>query len=339
MKKIGRFIIFLLLALILMSSASCADFSRDADFFKDKTVTIVVPHGAGGGMDAYISLIAPYLQKYLPGSKVVAIYVPDNGGIAGKNQVFAAQPDGLTLLFTSGAGTLLAEWAGQPDVQYRTAEFAWIGRINAEPHIMAVSPSSGFSQFGDIVKAGTLSMGFAGVSTDDYYVGLVTAQLLGYKVQVQTQFLSTDDASRACATGQVDAIQLAQSSLMPQIMARTLTPIISFSEQRSVDLPELPTILEVVPPDKRNVTLALVQILQLDRNLMAPPNMSPTRLKTLRAALDQAMRDPELLKSMAEMGRPVNYLPGAETEKLLQNIKASQEQLQPLVLQIVVDSK
>ncbi len=331
-----RFFLFLLL--IAIYTTSCSGFSKDADFFNGKTVTIVVPHGAGGGMDAYAQLIAPFLQKYLPGSRVVVNTIPDAGGLAGKNLVFAAQPDGLTLLFTSGAGTLLAEWAGQPDVQYRTAEFSWLGRINAEAHIMAVSPTFKYLQLADIINAGKLSMSFAGVSTDDYYVALVTAQLLGYNVQAHTEYQSTDDASRACAKGEVDAIQLSNSSIEPQIMAQTLVPVVSFSTQRAANLPNTPTILEIVPPDKQKVALALVQIYQLDRNFLAPPNMSAARLQTLREALDQAMADPELRKNMEQMGRPVDYLPGAETEKLFQNILASREQIQPLVYKIMLDS-
>jgi len=330
---------FILLAVALVFISSCANFSSEVEFFNGKTVTIIVPHGTGGGMDAYARLIAPFLQEYLPGSKVEVRNVPDSGGLAGKNQVFAANPDGLTLLFASGAGTLLAEWAGQPGVEYRTAEYSWIGRINAEPHILAVSPSTGYENFGDITKAGKVSMSFAGVSTDDYYVALITSQILGYKVQAHTQYLGTNDATLACAKGEVEAIMLSASSILPQIAAQTLVPIVSFSSQRSDDQPDLPTILEVVPPEKQKVMQALVYIFQLDRNFLAPPNLSPARLKTLRDALDKAMADPKLRESMLKMRRPVHYLTGRETEELLAKIQASKAEIQPILRQIVLDSK
>jgi tripartite-type tricarboxylate transporter receptor subunit TctC len=137
----------------------------------------------------------------------------------------------------------------------------------------------------------------------------------------------------------VDATMLSLSSIQPQIETGTLVPLVSFSTTRAASLPDVPTILELAPPEKQKDVQALVQIFQLDRNFMAPPNMSPARLKTLRDALDKSMADPELQDTLKKMGRPVDYLNGLETEKILQNIQASQALLQPLVNQIMLDSK
>lgn len=204
--KIPQWIAWIGVAFILLEGATgCSGFGNDLAFFRGKTVTIIVPHGPGG-MDTYARSIAPYLQKYLPGSKVVVRNVPEGGGITGRNQIYAAAPDGLTLGLTTNAGALLAEWAEQPGVQYKTAEFSYIGRINTEAHLMVVSPLTGFASLDDIVRAGRISMGFSGVGSDDYYVALVTARLLGYEVESHTEFSGINDASLSCVKGEVEAI-------------------------------------------------------------------------------------------------------------------------------------
>ena len=331
MKK--RLAIFGIVALLLACATSCAGPNSDQNFFRGKTVTIIVPNGPGG-MDTYARAIAPYLQKYLPGSKVVVQNVPEGGSITGRNQVYAAAPDGLTLGLTTMAGALLAEWAGQPGVQYETAGFSYIGRINAEAHLMVVSPRTGFTTLSDIIQAGKISMGFSGVGSDDYYMALVAARLLGYQVTARTDFLGINDASLACVKGDVDAILFSDSSVQSQIEAQTLIPVVSFSEVPSSNFPNVPTILDVIPADKKSTMSTLVRIYALERVLIAPPNMSAGRLKALRDALDKVMADPEFRENMSKIKRPVNYLTGQETSDLLADIMLNAEQVKLLVSEI-----
>ncbi|MEI6874067.1 MAG: tripartite tricarboxylate transporter substrate-binding protein [Spirochaetota bacterium] len=322
---------------IMTICAGCADTGADLAFFKDKTITIIVPHGPGG-MDLYARAIAPYLQKYLPGSRLEVKNVPEGGGIAGRNEVYAAKPDGLTLGFTTTAGALLAEWAGQPDVRYSTARFSYIGRVNAEAHVMVASPRTGFRTLADIVRAKKVVMGFAGVSSDDYYVALITARLLGFEVDARTRFLGINDASLACVRGEVDAILFSASSVMPQITAKTVVPIVSYGDVAPSDQSGLPTIFESIPAGKKPLIQTLVHMYALERTLFAPPSLSEGRLKTLRDALDKAVADPEFRSGMKAVQRPVNYLGGSETTALLMDILAYEAEIKPLVRLIATGS-
>jgi tripartite-type tricarboxylate transporter receptor subunit TctC len=319
--------------LLIIICVGCTSSQRDAEYFNGKTITIIVPHGPGG-MDTYARALAPYLQKYLPGSNVEVENVFENGTIDGRNQVYHASPDGLTLGFTTTAGTLLAEWAEQPSVQYKTSEFSFIGRINAEAYIMVASSVTGFSTLDDIIRAKEITMGFSGLGSDDYYVALITANILGYTVTPNTEYSSVSDAGLACVKGSVDAIQFSASSILPQIQAQTVVPIVSFSNNRVPDLPDVPTIFELVPADKQEIMQALVNIYALDRTLFAPPGLPPTRLAALRKALDQSIVDPDFLASMKVLGRPIDYLDGVETTNLLSDILTSEGQIKPIVLEI-----
>jgi tripartite-type tricarboxylate transporter receptor subunit TctC len=316
---------------LALGLGGCSKSDADLIFFKGKAVTIVVPHGPGG-MDTYARAIAPYFQKYLPGSKVEVVNSEGAGGITGRNEVFAAKPDGLTLGFSTSAGSLLAEWAAQPGVGYRTADFAQIGRLNAEAHVMVLSPRSGLKGLGDVIRAGRIRMGFGGVGSDDYYVGLIAAKLLGYEVEANTGYSSSIDAGLACVKGEVDAILFSESSVRPLIEAGTVLPVAVFGLVRLGSLPLVPTIFEGLTADRKAVMLALVRIYALDRTLFGPPGMAPGRLAVLRRALDAVMVDPEFQHDMVALKRPMNYLTGSETESLLKEIFAAENGIRPQVL-------
>ena len=333
-----RAFIWIGLAIILACGAGCASPGSDAGFFRGKTVAIIVPYGKGG-MDDYARAIAPFLEKYLPGSRVEVHNVTGGGGIEGKNMIFAAPPDGLTLGFTPGSGLLLAEWRGDPGVKYKTTEFSWIGCIKAEAHLMVASPSSGFRKIEDIVRAGRLRMGFPGVGSDDYPIALIAAKVLGYEVEALTSFLSPADATLACVRGDVEAVQLSRSSVISQIEAGTLVPLVTFSDLREADLPEAQTIFEVVPADRRQLMRSLVQIYQLQRTMIAPPGVPLRRLAALRGALDKSMADEELRQNFVRLKRPADYLTGVETTKLLESIRAREDSIKPLLLDIMAGSR
>jgi tripartite-type tricarboxylate transporter receptor subunit TctC len=327
------------LIILLAGAAGCTKSGSDLNFFQGKTITIIVPYGAGGGVDTYARVVAPYLQKYIPGSTVEVKNITDGGGLIGKNQVFTAQPDGLTLGFTPMSGALLAEWGGVPGVKYKTADFSYIGRITADIHVMVASPQSGFTRLDDLMRAGKVRMGFTGVGSDDYYVALITANLLGYQVEPRKDYLSSSDAGLACVKGEVDAILFSESSVRPLIEAQTVVSVVTFSSSRLPNLPDVQTIFEVMPADKQALVQSLVQIYALDRTMIAPPGLPAGRLKVLRDALDKGVADPEYVQAMAAIKRPVKYLTGAEISATLKGILASEEQIRPLVLMIAQGSQ
>ncbi|MBI2348814.1 MAG: hypothetical protein HYV05_09200, partial [Deltaproteobacteria bacterium] len=70
-------------------------------WYHDKTINLIVPHGAGGGFDIYARLVAPFFRKHIPGANIIVQNVTGAGGLRGRNQVYTARPDGLTIGFTT----------------------------------------------------------------------------------------------------------------------------------------------------------------------------------------------------------------------------------------------
>ncbi len=305
--------------------------AADVDFFNGKVVTIVTPHGAGGGFDIYARMIAPFLQKYLPGSTVVVDNVTGAGGLQGRNKVFAAKPDGVTLGFSTGTGMLFAEWAGAEGVEYKVDQFTYLGRIFTEPHVMVVSALKPYKTLDDVIKAKKITMGFSGVGSDDYYVAQIMAKAMGFTLDPVTGYTGANEANLSCVKGEVDTVQLTYGTAKALIDGKNVIPVVVYSPKRIPELPNMPTALELTTGDAQKTMNAVSAAFELDRVLFAPPGMSAARTKTLRDALAKAMTDPEFIATSDKAKRPVIFLTGEETMKVLANIQAAADQLKPQV--------
>src|ERR1019366_7839220 len=84
--------------------------AQDAEraYFSGKTVRLVVGYGPGGGYDAYARMIAPHFSKVL-GASVVVENQPGAGGLVALNRIYAAAPDGLTMMIVNGTGSALLQ--------------------------------------------------------------------------------------------------------------------------------------------------------------------------------------------------------------------------------------
>src|SRR5437764_14816226 len=86
----------LLAATVLWPQGSAAQPADD--FYRGKTITIIIPIGPGGAYDAYARLIARHLGRHLPGSPtIIARNMPGAGGVIASNYLYNSAPqDGTT---------------------------------------------------------------------------------------------------------------------------------------------------------------------------------------------------------------------------------------------------
>src|SRR5262245_28910189 len=69
------------------------------DFYKGKTIRIVVGFSAGGGFDTYARAIARHMAKHIPGEPAIVVEnMTGAGSLIAANHVYkVAKPDGLTV--------------------------------------------------------------------------------------------------------------------------------------------------------------------------------------------------------------------------------------------------
>src|SRR4051812_36141253 len=172
-------------ALLLSATASQA---ADLNQFKGKTITYIVATGPGGGYDTYGRLIARYLQKYLPGSRIVVRNVPGAGHIVGANTIYAAKPDGLTIgMFNTGL--IYDQLLKRDGVLFDLNRFSWIGKAANDTRVLMLSRTGGFKSVDDLLKAkAPIKFAAAGVGSAAYNDTRILADALHLNVQIVPGF-------------------------------------------------------------------------------------------------------------------------------------------------------
>jgi len=309
-KKMRVLWILVSFLLLVFTLNGFCDSSSEIDFYKGKTIILSTPHGAGGGFDTYCRLIAPILEKYLPGSSVVVENVSGGGGIIGRNKLYVAEPDGLTIGLESVTGMMFTEIADMEGVRYKTNDFVYLGRVAAEPHIIAISAKSPYKKFEDMVGK-TIKFAFSGVGSDDYYGAIIIGEALGIDIKVIAGYTGNTEATLAVAKGESEAVATSFGSLLPLIKSNDMVPILQISENRHELLPEVPTVFEVIKEaDTRKFVTTLVNLFELDRVLLAPPGLSESKTIILREAIAKVFKNEEFIANAEKSNRAIVYLDG-----------------------------
>lgn len=312
------------LLLALMTTASAAARAQDAaeaQYFKDKTVRIVVGYGPGGGFDTYARMIAPYLARTL-GASVIVENLPGAGGITALNRTAQSPPDGLTLQIANGTGAALSQFFEIPAVRYNLLELSHLGTITVSPWLWLVGPNSPIHTAADAMKPGVRLSWAASGPIDGLADGAVfTCEALKVSCRVIIGYKGTNDALLAVIRGEMDAIYLSDST------ANALTrsgarPILTIGRRRSDLFAATPTIFEAVNLDPEATWLMEYRMAAdaLGRIVVTPPKMSPNRLRFLRTALMSTLADPGLVAEARRTERFLNYLGAEETTANLRKV-------------------
>src|ERR1700745_1541563 len=100
---------FLMRAFVAVIALVCAATAAAAqDFYRGKTINLIVGNATGGGYDAYARLLARHMPKYIPGEPVFVVRnMPGAGGMAMSNHLYSQAPrDGLTIGMMSRANPI-----------------------------------------------------------------------------------------------------------------------------------------------------------------------------------------------------------------------------------------
>src|SRR3977135_631676 len=146
-----------------------------ADFYKGKTVQVLVGFGPGGGYDLYARTLARYLGRHIPGNPtVVPQNMPGAGGIKVMNYLYnVARKDG-TVIGTFARGLVVEPLLGHAQgTQFEAAKFSWIGSVSNEVSVCAFWSTSGIQTWQDLqTKPSIVGASAAGADSEIFPVVL-----------------------------------------------------------------------------------------------------------------------------------------------------------------------
>jgi tripartite-type tricarboxylate transporter receptor subunit TctC len=330
MKMQWKALVASLIAPGLMGAAAHA-YGQASDFYKDKVLVIIVAGGPSGGHTRYARLIGPYLQKHTGAREVRITNMPGGGGLKAANHVWRLKGDGMNIFFGNVATLILAPLAGSSGAQFDPGKFTYLGRATSEPRFLTVGGKSPIKTFAD-VKALSRPFVYPSQGTDeDFYTMAVLARTLGFQLKAVTGYEGNADTALAVIKGDGDGHITGWSEAQAAIKAGDKRPILTIASQRHPDYPDVPTAEELAPPDQKALIRAIVNINEMHRSYIAPPDNDPKATAAFRAALQAVMSDPAFLEETRKGNRPVSYMDGAQQQRIVAEISQAGADLTPIL--------
>ena len=237
----------LLYALFAVASiAHAADTSQE---FPSKPIRIVSPFAAGGNTDTLSRYLAPKLIERL-GQPVIVENRPGAGGMTGNNYVAKSPPDGYTLLFMSGAYT--AHSATVKNLPYDPLrDFEGVSMVITYPFVVIVKAESAMRTIADLIgtakkNPGKLNYGSVGVGSVFHLAAELFNVMAGTDL-THVPYKGGAEPLTELIGGRLDVIFNTLTGSIPHIKSGRVRALAVASLERSVQLPDVPTVAQTLP--------------------------------------------------------------------------------------------
>jgi putative tricarboxylic transport membrane protein len=279
-----------------------------AEFYRGKTVRIIVGFGVGGGYDVYARMLAPYLREVLQ-STVIVENQPGAGGMSALNRLYQAPPDGLQMMLVTGIAATMSQLVEQQGVAYDLSKVGHLGIVSASPWIWVGQPNNpAMTSPADAMKPGvTLNWGASGQIDGTADGGAITCTVLKLNCKIILGYKGTADIALAIERREMDSTYVSDTSANLYVRSGQNRAIATMARNKSQFFPYTPTIFELVKLtaeqewwfDFRSTLDALGRV------LVTTPGVPPDRLAYLQDAVGKLVKDPKLL---AEAGKSQRYI-------------------------------
>jgi tripartite-type tricarboxylate transporter receptor subunit TctC len=320
-------------ALSLLAAATLANpASADAvaEFYKGKTVIIIVAAGPGGNHTKYSRFMATYLQKYMPGHPNFVIQnMGGAGGTKAANFLYNSAPKDGTRISILLSDTALASRLRTTGVKYKANEFQYLGGADRTQTAFVIMKSAGIRTFADAMKKQVI-MGSTGKGSQTYTVPTIVNALFGTKFKTILGYRGMGGIYLALERGEVEgfsSVWASIHSLRPQwIKEKTIDVIAAVSLDKLPDRPDVPLLQDMTnDPMKKKIIRLIAGNGVLGRAWLAPPKVPADRIAALRMAFSKALADPDARAETAKRRMTWNPVPWQDLQNQVKAIVAADD--------------
>jgi tripartite-type tricarboxylate transporter receptor subunit TctC len=301
-------------------AASTPAAAQPGEFYRGKTINLLVGSGEGGGFDLSARLSAPYLSRYIPGHPTIVVQnMPGASGLRAAEYMFNVAPrDGTAIAITQPS--IVQHKVLTPAARFDPRTYTWIGRLGGFVTYGVVwhtAPVQTIEQ----AREREIILGAIGPSGPGAMLPTALNQLAGTKITVVKGYKSAADVGIAIERGELHgsgsaSIEFVNSKgWLDKKQARLFFTI---GLARSAKAPDAPTVVELARDERgKNIMRLAASASEIGRSIMAPPGLAPERAAILRQAYEQTVRDPDFIAESARRGLEVEPLAAAGLLKIV----------------------
>ncbi len=291
-----------------------------ADFYRGKTINLLVGSGEGGGFDLSARLTAQFIGKYIPGNPTVVVQnMPGASGLRVAENIYNIAPrDGTVVAITQPS--LVLHKVVNPSARFNPLDYTWIGRIGSFVTYGVVWHTAP-AQTIEEAKSKELILGAVGPSGPGAMLPTALNRLAGTRITIVKGYKSAAELGLAMERGELQGSgsssweYVKSKRWIENKLARILFTI---GLSRSHYVPEVPTVVELATDERgKNVMRLITSASEIGRAILAPPGIPADRANALREAFTQMVKDPEFIAESARRDLDVEPLAAADILKIV----------------------
>jgi len=175
-----------------------------AEFYRGRTITLIVTSTPGGDYDNRARLVARHMERHIDGQpKIVVQNMPGGGGLRGINHIYRIAPRDGTVIGAIDQQAPLAQAFGERGVEYDLLKSSYLGNTTSSPIVLVSWHKSSVKTFRDALEK-ELVIGATGAGSASVQVPLMINALIGSKFRVVSGYPGGNEIYMAMENGEVE---------------------------------------------------------------------------------------------------------------------------------------
>ena len=297
-----------------------------ADFYRGKSISMIIATAPGGDYDLRARLVARHMGRHIPGNPaIVPRNMPGGVGIQAMNFMANVAPkDGMAIhAIMQNMSTHQA--LGGAGVEFDTRKFFWLGNTTDTPNVINSWHTTGIKTIQDVMTQ-ELVVGAPGQATNSVYYPKALNELAGTKFKIVSGYPGGNDVNLAMERGEVggrgsNSWASWKATKPDWLRDKKIFILVQFALKRDPELADIPTAIELT---KREADKAVMTFLSADipisRAYVTTPGVPAERVTALRRAFDATMKDPEFVAEAKKLNMDMSPSTGEEAQRFSDQI-------------------
>ena len=308
------------LAVLLLPAAARAQSVEE--FYRGKTISMVIGYPAAGANDRYARTLARHIGKYIPGNPhVISRNMPGSGSLLAANHVFNVAPKDGTVISLLAATIPLEEALGTQGAKFKSAQFNWIGRMASSVNITFTNANAAVKTIKDAFTTEVILGGTGRSGTPVVYPSVLN-NVLGMKFKMVAGYSGSVAAMLAMERGEVEghstSVDGVKAAHPDWLLQKKINVLVQYGLRKHPDFPDVPLSIELGrTPEEVQILRIVANATEVGKHALTPPGVPADRVAVLRRAFDLAIKDPDYIAEMNKQRLEIIPMGGEELQKII----------------------
>ena len=318
------------IAIVAVGAVCSGTASADSvsDFYKGKTVTLIVGSGAGGGFGLNGRLVGNHIGKHIPGNpEVVMQFMRGGGGTKAANFVYNVSPKDGTVISMPISSIVENQLLRPKGSRFDGAKFHWLGSITSLASVLSVWNTAPAKTIGDATKTQVI-LGATSTNSSWYRMVKLMNPVVGTKFKIVTGYKGSRGVDLAMERQEIHGRAMVWASTKARrgdwLKAGKLVHLAQIGPYKLSDMPNVPRLIDMAKTEKQKTMVRFLHLTGLiGRALHTTPGVPAERVAALRKAFDDTMKDPAFIAEFKKRKLPFGPTSGKDLQAFINKVIAT----------------